>query len=557
MKENYSNLIEIIFPDGYKINVPEGTSLIELAENEQKNFISKIVAAKVNNILRELTFPLHNSCRVKFIDLTDSDGLLIYSRSLCFLLIKAVNDLYPKHELSINHTISKGLFCEIKDLTLTENTVQKIERRMRKLVRDKIPFIKKVLPLKEAMELFKKKGRMDRFHAIEHRKKPYATIYDCGGLEDYFYGYMVPHTGYLNIFALKHYRHGFIIMFPRKSNPDILPEYKNQDRVFNILEENKRWGKILGVENVGALNDKVADKLIYDLIKVNEALHEKKVANIADMISSKHPKKRIILISGPSSSGKTTFAQRLSIQLRVNGLKPVIVSLDDYFVDREQTPLDENGEYDFEALEAIDLELFNLHLIDLIAEKKVNMPIFNFHTGCREKNKFRTLKINEDHLLIIEGIHALNKKLTASVPDEIKFKIFASVLTSLNIDDHNRIPTTDMRMIRRIARDFQFRGSDALSTIRRWPSVRRGEEKNILPFQSEADVMFNSSLIYELGVLKSHVETLLAEITPEYTEFSEAKRLIEFLSYFLPIDSKKVPLNSILREFIGGSCFQM
>ncbi len=553
MKED---LIKVTFSENETLIISEETKLFELAPKFQRNFKTTIVAAKVDNVLRELTYPLNISSNVEFIDLTDPDGMLVYSRSVCFLLIKAFHDLFPEKEILISHSISRGLFCEMEDNTsMTQEDVVKIEARMRQLVKDKRPFVKKTLSLDEAMEIFKKMNRMDRFHVIEHRKKPYVTIYNCDGFEDYFYGYMVPDTGYLDLFALKHYRHGLVLQLPQKINPVILPEYQPNDRVFNILIENKRWESILGVENVGTLNDIVVSEKIHDLLRVNEALHEKKIANIADMITSELPKKRIVLVAGPSSSGKTTFSQRLSIQLRVNGLRPIIISLDDYFVDREHTPKDENGDYDFEAFEALDIKLFNEHLLALLNGEPVNIPIFNFHTGNRKKDEWRRITIDADHPLIIEGIHGLNPNLISSVPEEYRFKIYISPMAALNIDNHNRIPTTDIRLLRRTVRDFQFRGSSALNSIERWPSVRRGEEKNIMPYQNEADIMFNSSLMYELGVLKPLAETLLSQITADYPEYSEARRLIEFLSYFLPIDSNEIPFNSILREFIGGSCF--
>lgn len=413
---------------------------------------------------------------------------------------------------------------------------------------------KRELPILEAESLFESTGRMDRYRAIEHRNKELVTIYNCGGMDDYFYGYMAPDTGYIKVFGLKYYQGGLIIRFPDKSSPGTLPEFIEQEKLFNIYLEFKRWGRILEIENVGALNTLVKEGRAVEIVRISEALHEKKIASIADMIVESGHRKKIILISGPSSSGKTTFAQRLSIQLRVNGLKPVTISLDDYFVNRKETPRDEKGEYDYEALEAIDVKLFNRQLNDLIRGKEVELPVFNFNTGAREPSG-RKLQIDDDHVLIIEGIHGLNEKLTPEIPRENKFKIYVSALTSMNIDDHNRIPTTDNRIIRRLVRDHQFRGSSTVSTIKRWPSVRRGEEMNIFPFQESADVMFNSALMYELGVLKTYAEPLLMEIDNSTVEYSEARRLIEFLSYFLPIDPKDVPANSIIREFIGGSCF--
>lgn len=555
MKENNLNVIKVMFHDNSEKEVLEGISLLELSKDYKDDYKSTIIAAKVNNDIKELTYYLNESSRVEFIDLTHEDGMRIYRRSLNFILIKAVNDIFPDKKVIICHSISKGIYCEIEGETeLTVKEVEAIEKRMWELVEQKIPFIKKIMSLDDAKEMFKNIGRMDRYYAIQHRNKPYVTIYDCDGFEDYFYGYMVPDTGYLKDFQLKYYHSGLIILYPQKETPNEIPAFKEQKKLFSIFKEYKNWVRILGAANVGSLNEIVKKGCINEIIRISEALHEKKIAQIADMIAFNEDKKKVILIAGPSSSGKTTFAKRLSIQLRVNGLRPVTVSLDDYFVNREKTPKDEDGEYDFEALEAIDIELFNKHLSKLIDGEEVDVPIFNFPKGSRE-NHTRKLKIDDDQLLIIEGIHGLNDQLTVSIPKSKKFKIYISALTSMNIDDHNRIPTTDTRFIRRIVRDHQFRGCSAINTINRWPSVRRGEEKNIFPFQEESDVMFNSSLIFELGVLKILAEPLLMEIDQSQPEYSEAKRLIEFLSNFLPIDSKEIPTNSIIREFIGGSCF--
>lgn len=555
MREQNFNLIKVTMPNGVEKEVVEGISLLELSKDCKDDYKSVIVAAKVDNDIKELSFHLYNNAKIEFIDLTNDDGMRIYRRSLCFVLIKAVNDLFPDRKVTINHSISKGIFCEVDGGSmLTETEVSEIEARMTELIKQKIPFIKRIMSIDEAKEIFNKTGRIDRFRAIEYRKKPYVTIYNCDGYEDYFYGYMAPDTGHLEKFALKYYAPGLILMFPEKSNPDVIPKFKEQKKLFTIFKEYKNWGRILGVANVGQLNTIVKEGNVNELIRVGEALHEKKIAQIADMIVFNKDKKRVVLIAGPSSSGKTTFAHRLAIQLKVNGLRPVTISLDDYFVNREHTPVDENGDFDFEALEAIDILLFNQHLASLIRGEEVGIPIFNFPNGCRE-DFFRKLKIDDDQLLIIEGIHGLNEKLTSSIPKESKFKIYVSAITSMSIDDHNRIPTTDSRMLRRIVRDFQFRGCSAVNTINRWPSVRRGEEKNIFPFQEESDVMFNSALPFELGLLKVLAEPLLSDVNSSQPEYSEARRLIEFLTNFVPIESKEVPLNSIIREFIGGSCF--
>jgi len=555
MVKDNNNMVRVSFPGGEVKLVPKGTSLLELSKDYEDKYKYPIVAAKVNNDVKELTWKLSEDCRIEFIDLTDEDGMRIYRRSLYFILVKAVKDLFPCRKVVIGHSISKGIFCEIRgDEELTADEVQSIGGRMKELVDARIPFVKRELPLDEAEEVLIRSGRTDRLSAVEHRMKPYVTVYSCGDMDDYFYGYMVPDTGYIKNFALIHYPPGLIVMFPEKTNPAVLPAFQEHKKLFSIFREYRQWGRILGVENVGQLNSIVKSGQICELIRISEALHEKKIAQIADMIAQDKDKKKLVLISGPSSSGKTTFAHRLSIQLRVNGLKPVTISLDDYFVDRERTPRDEKGDYDYEALEAIDVELFNRHINELINGMEVEIPIFNFLEGRREPVG-RKLRIADDQILIIEGIHGLNERLTQSIPKKSKFKIYVSALTSMNIDDHNRIPTTDTRFIRRIVRDFQFRGSSAINTIRRWPSVRRVEEKNIFPFQEEADVMFNSFLIFELGVLKTLAEPLLSEIDNSCPEYSEAKRLTEFLSYFLPIESREIPLNSIIREFIGGSVF--
>ncbi|MDP4092081.1 MAG: nucleoside kinase [Bacillota bacterium] len=547
--------INVKFADNSENRVKEGITLEELSLQFPDKSKSKIVAAKVNNDIRELNYHLYENCQVEFIDLTADDGMRIYRRSLYFILIKAVYDLFPDRKVILSHSISKGVYCRVEGQTeLLESEVKMIAARMREIVDRRIPFVKRIIPTDDAKKMFITNGKLDRFHAIEYRKKPYVSIYNCDGYEDYFYGYMTPDTGFVDIFDLKYYAPGLILRFPDKSDPSCLPDFREQKKLFNIFKEYKKWGHILGVDNVGDLNDIIQAGQISDFIRVSEALHEKKIAQIADMITGSPDKKKIVLISGPSSSGKTTFAHRLAIQLRVSGLRPVTISLDDYFVNREQTPLDENGEFDFEALEAIDVPLFNKHLSELICGNEVEIPIFNFPNGCREKFG-RKLRIEDDQIMIIEGIHGLNEKLTSTIPKETKFKIYVSALTAMNIDNHNKIPSTDSRLIRRIVRDFQFRGSSAVSTIKRWPSVRRGEEKNIFPYQEEADIMFNSATIYELSVLKTLAEPLLSEVDNTHPEYAEARRLIEFLGYFLPIESKEIPLNSIIREFIGGSCF--
>lgn len=559
----------------YKFN--KGIALSDLVKGFEKDGMV-IVAAKVNNDLKELGYILSEDATIELVELpflgiqnnrssstkinedyegfgTKEDGIRIYRRSLHFVLIKAVHDIFPDRKVVISHTISKGMYCEVRGKEdLTQKDVAQIKSRMKEIVDAKIPFERLILSVEEAKKLCASNNREDRALAFEYRNRSYVTMYRCGDCYDYFYGYMVPDTSYIKTFDVFFRAPGLVVMLPKRNNMDVLPEYIEQPKLFNIFTENKKWLKILDVENVGALNAIIKNGKCSELIRIAEALQEKKIANIADMITNSESAKKIVLISGPSSSGKTTFANRLAVQLRVNGKKPITISLDDYFIDRDKTPLDEKGDYDFEALEAIDIELFNKHLFALISGVEVETPVYNFAKGKREETGILR-RIQDDNILVIEGIHGLNEKLTRDIPKESKFKIYVSALTSMNLDEHNRIPTTDTRIIRRIVRDNQFRGTSALSTIKRWPSVRRGEEKNIFPFQENADVMFNSSLVYELGVLKTLAEPLLLEIDQSHEEYSEAKRLLEFLSYFLPIDYKETPLNSIIREFVGGSCF--
>lgn len=545
----------IVTVNGNKFELEDKITLLELSKRFEKNYDYSIVAARVNNDIKELSYELSQDAEVKFIDLTDEDGMRIYRRSLYFIFIKAVNEIFPDRNAVISHPMSNGVYCEINgNEALTEIDVEKVEKRMREIVASGLPFEKKVISLEEARELYKNTGRLDKYEVLEYRKKSHVTVYNCGGYEDYYYGYMVPDTSYIKCFALKYYQPGVVIQFPSKSNPEVLQPFEEQKKLFKVFIDYKKWVRILGVQNVGALNDIVNAGQIGDLIRVSEAIHEKKIAEIADKITNHEEEKRIVLISGPSSSGKTTFANRLGIQLRVNGFVPQTISLDNYFVNRENTPKDSDGDYDYEALEAIDVDLFNKHLTELLNGFEVEIPIYNFETGMRE-NFGKRMKMGKNTILVIEGIHGLNDKLTASISPEDKYKIYVSALTSMNIDDHNRIPSTDTRILRRIVRDNQFRGCSAINTINRWPSVRRGEEKNIFPYQENADVMFNSSLVYELCLLRTYAEPLLLEIGRENERYSEVKRLIEFLSYFLPIGPEEIPNNSIVKEFIGGSCF--
>lgn len=539
--------------NGREMEVARGTRIEELVRDLKGKMGSQIVAAVVNNEIRELTFPIEQESDITTVDLSSDDGIRIYQRSLKFLLIKAVHDLFPDKELQVRHSVRRGVFFEIVDYKVTPEDVERLEKRMRELVEQDHRFVKRVVPIDEARRIFLSRGREDRYRALAFREKDYVSLYTFDDIEDYFYGYMVPSTGYLKLFGLAAENDGIVLIVPKKENPTRLPDVTLPKQLFDVFTEYTNWIKILGVEDVGRLNEVVKKGRIHEFILISEALHEKKIAQIADMILQQ--KKRIILIAGPSSSGKTTFARRLGIQLRVNGLRPLNISVDDYFVDKTQTPLDEDGKPDYEALETVDLAFFNQSMNALLKGEEIDVPTFNFVTGKREFNG-RKMKLEDGCVVIIEGIHALNPRLTNDIDDADKFKIYISAITSMRIDQHNRIPTTDLRLLRRIIRDNRFRGTSAPATIDMWPAVRRGEERNIFPFQQEADVMFNSSLIYELLVLKGYALPLLSAITKDMPQYSEARRLIEFLSYFLQIPADDIPPNSILREFLGGSCFQ-
>ena len=547
--------VNVVFENGEKRIVEQGTTLAKFVDEFQKNRKGEILAANVDNTIRELTFEIKEDCNIKFVDLGHYDGYRIYIRGLTFLLVKAVKELYPDREVIVNNSISKGIYFEINgDSKLTKEEVIKIEEKMKELVKKDTPIVKKVIPIEDARTAFEESGRLDRHDALEFRTKSHVSIYSLDGIDDYFYGYMPPRTGCLKIFELKFYHEGVILRFPLRNSPDRIEKFEEQKQLFNVFAEQKNWLRILGVSNIGELNKIVRSGKVNEFIRVAEGLHEKKIVNIADMIAFNKDRKRVVLIAGPSSSGKTTFAHRLAIQLRVNGLRPVTVSLDDYFLNREDTPIDEAGNYDFESLDAIDVPYFNEQLAQLIDGKEVLIPHFDFTTGQRKKDG-RKLRIDDDQIIIIEGIHGLNEKLTSSIPKQKKFKVYVSALTALNIDNHNRISTTDTRLVRRMVRDFQFRGSSAINTIRIWPSVRRGEERNIFPFQEQADVMFNSALNYELGVLREKAEDLLLEVPKGIPESLEVKRLLEFIRIFPYIEQDEIPINSITREFLGGSCF--
>jgi len=543
--------------DNKKYEFELGTTLKEVAGTILKKPKYLIVGARVNNKIKELWYDIYKPKHIKFIDISDIDGMRMYIRSLCFVFIKAVSEKYPSSMAVVKHSISQGLYCEIDGLEkpLTDEDVKDIKNRMKTIIDADIPFVRKEIETTEAIRIFNENKLFEKAKLFKTRSLLYTSVYYLDKTVSYFYGALVPSTGYLQVFDLIKYNEGMLLRFPITQNPDHLGAMIKQDQLFKIFKEHKRGIKILGIEGVGSLNEIVQYGNIGEIIKISEALHEKKIANIADEIYNRKDKLKVILISGPSSSGKTSFCKRLAIQLKVIGLKPVLLYLDDYFLDRELTPKDENDEYDFENLNAIDVKLLNENLLDLMAGKEVHLPKFDFAKG-RRINKHTNLKIKEDNIILMEGIHGLNPELTPMIPHEAKYKIYVSALTQIAIDNHTRIPTTDNRVLRRIVRDYKYRGCGALEILKRWSSVRRGEEINIFPYQEEADAMFNSALMYEFGVLKKYAEPILRNVPQNAYEFSEVTRLLKFVSYFLPIDEIEIPPTSILREFLGGSSFE-
>ena len=540
--------------DGNNIQVPRGTSIESIAKSYQANHPSQIVAAKVNNRISELTEVLDEDCELQFIDLSMDDGIRIYIRGLTFIFIRACRELFPNCSVSIEHSMSKGLYCEVHgDFPMTPRQVSRIQERMKQIVELDEPFVRYKVSIDEAKEIFKEMKFYDKLDILEYRPEDYVNLYRCGWMTDYLYGYMVPSTGYLKTFELKFYLPGIIIRYPLKETGKI-PEFEDNPKLFRIFRESEKWSKTINVENVAQLNNVIKNGKGGELIRICEVLHEKQIAKIADEINNQRDRIRLVLIAGPSSSGKTTFAERLRIQLMVNGLNLIPISMDNYFFNREDIPVGEDGQRDLESIDIIDIELFNEQLTRLIQGQEVEIPYYNFEKGEREYRGTK-VKLGPDQLIIVEGIHGLNEKLTAMIPKANKFKIYISALTQLNVDSHNRIPTTDTRLIRRMIRDYQFRGTPIEGTLSMWSSVRRGEEKNIFPFQEQADVMFNSALIYELAVLKPYILPLLEEFEEDHPFYTEVNRLKKFLKYFVDLGPDEIPNNSILREFIGGSCF--
>ena len=542
--------------EGQTLNIKDGTTYLELAKNFQKKYDHDIVLVLENNKMRELFRKVKDGAVVTFLTTGQIDGYNTYRRSATLLLLKAIYDVEGMdvvRSMKVEFSAGEGYYISSRKMPVNEETLARIENRMKELVGQNLPIEKRSIPVEEAIEHFTRHGMTDKARLFRFRRSSSVNVYLLDGFEDYYYGYMVPSTGYLKYFKLIPYDEGFVLEFPPRKTPETFGPFREQPKVFQTLKSSTKWGEILNVGTVGALNEQISEGNVGNIILAQEAIMEKGLGDIAAEIASR-PDKKLIMIAGPSSSGKTTFSHRLSIQLMAHGLKPHPIAVDNYFVERVDTPKDENGQYNFECLEAMDIELFNQQMSALLRGEKVFMPTFNFVTGMKEY-KGNSLKLGPEDVLVIEGIHCLNDALSYSLPAENKFKIYVSALTQMNIDEHNRIPTTDGRLIRRMVRDARTRGASAQKTISMWPSVRRGEDENIFPYQESADVVFNSALIYELAVLKQYAEPLLFGIRPEDPEYLEAKRLLKFLNYFQGIDSNLIPGNSILREFIGGSFF--
>ena len=539
---------------------PIGSSLLDIYYGFNLNFPYQVVSAKVNTRSEGLKFRVYNNKDIEFLDVRDQSGMRTYVRSLCFVLFKAVTELFPEGKLFVEHPVSKGYFCNLRiGRPIELEDVKRIKQRMQEIIAENIPYHRIECHTAEAVRIFSERGMNDKVRLLETSGSLYTYYYTLGDTVDYYYGNLLPSTGYLKLFDIVKNYDGLMLRIPSRENPEVLEDVVKQEKMLDVFKEYLNWSYIMGLNNAGDFNLACEEGHATDLINVAEALQEKKIAQIADTIFHRGEngnRVKLVLIAGPSSSGKTTFSKRLSIQLMTNGLKPFPISLDNYFVDREDTPLDENGNYDYESLYALDLELFNQQLQALLRGEEVELPRFNFALGKKEF-KGDKLKIEANTILLLEGIHALNPELTPHIPAERKFKIYVSALTTISLDDHNWIPTTDNRLLRRIIRDFNYRGYSARETISRWPSVRAGEDKWIFPYQENADVMFNSALLYELAVLKAYAEPILFGIEKDCAEYQEAKRLLKFLDYFVGIGSEYVPQNSILREFIGGGCFDL
>ncbi len=545
--------------NGAEKDYEKGTTFEEIAKGYQKYYDDRIAAVMFNGKIRELMKTVKKDGVLSFITVRDNIGHKTMRRTGLMILIKSVIDVTggSKNGVTIKaeFTIGNGLYCTIRGINVTKELVKKISERYAEIIDAALPITKKVYPLDEAIEIFRKQGMMDKVGLLRYRRSSEINIYKLDGFYDYFYGYMLPNTSYIEKFKVQKYHDGILLTLPTRQNTKKLIVSEPREKLFNTMMLSSDWGSMMGIENVGDLNNMICSGRIGDMILVQEALQERRIGEIA-MDIFKRLDVKFVMIAGPSSSGKTSFANRLSIQLRTNGINPHPISLDNYFVNREDTPLNEDGSYNFECLEALDVEQFNEDMSRLLRGERVEMPEFNFVTGKREMNG-DYLQLGKNDILVIEGIHGLNEKMSYSLPSESKYKIYISCLTTLSIDDHNRIATTDGRLLRRIVRDARTRGASAKKTISMWPSVRAGEEANIFPFQEEADAMFNSAQIYELAVIKQYAEPLLFSIDKDEPEYYEAKRLLKFLDYFVSVDNSMLPKNSICREFVGGSCFKV
>ena len=538
---------------------PEGTTYREIVDESGIHTEAPVILVMVNGKLRELQKRLKSDCTLEFVTTKDHIGFETYKRSVCLVLLRAIYDVAGRENVDkvmIHYSVGNGYYFTMEGkAALDQDFLDKVKLQMHKLADECTPIGKRSVNTDEAVALFHKHRMYDKEKLFRFRRVSKVNIYNIGYYDDYFYGYMADHAGYVQYFDLKLYDEGFVLELPERKNPSVIPPFQPQDKIFHVQKESQEWAEKMDISYVGDLNDRITKEEISNILLVQEALQEAKISDIAQRIVSEGNKK-FIMIAGPSSSGKTSFSHRLSIQLTAHGMKPHPIGVDNYFKNREDTPFDEFGEKNYECLEAIDVEQFNKDMLALLNGERVELPVFNFKTGLREyKGDF--LKLGKDDVLVIEGIHGLNDKLSYALPAESKFKIYISALTQLNIDEHNRIPTTDGRLIRRIVRDARTRGTSAKETIARWPSVRRGEEANIFPYQEEADVMFNSALVYELACLKVYAEPLLFGIDKSEPEYLEAKRLLKFLDYFISVPSEDIPHNSLLREFVGGSCFDV
>ena len=538
--------------------VKEGTTLSDLAKQVQLPQEPIILLAYMDGKLRELFTPMTKDCHVRFVTLKEQAGYMAYKRTATLMFLKACEDLLgtgATTKIALDYSIGNSIFCDfLEDRVIDEAFARSIQKRMEELAKANLPITKRSLDTDQAAKYFDRIGFKGKKELFQFRRESKMNIYSLDGYDNYFYGYMAPSTGYISAFLVSAYQHGVVLQIPKRKQTEEIVPFTPQPKLFHVMQRSREWTKTMGVDTVGALNDEITHGNINHLILLQEGLQEKLLADIADEIVSKN--KRIILIAGPSSSGKTTFSHRLSIQLQIAGLTPHPVSMDDYFLDRELSPRDENGNYNFETIASLDVDLLTKHINQLLDGEEIDVPSYNFITGKREYRGHK-LKIGEKDVLVMEGIHGLNGTLTNEIPEDAKYRIYVSALNQISLDEHNRIPSSDGRLLRRIVRDAMTRGNDARETISRWDSVRKGEEDNIFPYQEEADVMFNSAQIYEIAVLKQYAEPLLFAVPRDCPEYQEAKRLLKFLEYFLNIPSEAIPKTSLLREFIGGSCFEV